>query len=300
MNQKKALGVLHLSTLMLSFNALFAKLISQRAVTIIGIRAFIAFAVLALFFLIRKRKIFVFSNKDWKWGIVMGLLLAIHFVSFFHSIQISTVAIGMLSLATVPIMTSLLESLEERVVPKKWDLIAGTLALVGVVLMIPEGGLESSSSNGLLWGLFSAFIFSLRNILSKGFARRYSGEEVMVVQLLVMGGLLLPFVWVDIPKISAQDIGYLVIMGVFTTAIAHTLLLKGLEKIQARTASIIWNLQPLYSILLAIFILNEVPDAFVILGGCLIISAVIGETVLVKTRSRSSDDLKNQMANSLE
>ncbi len=282
--EDKCLILLHISTFILAFNALFAKLIILPAAAIIGFRAYISMLVLTGYIKSKRGRVFTIHSHDLKWIILLGVLLTIHFVSFFYAIQISTVAIGMLALATTPILTALVEAIEKRRFPHYWDVIAGILILVGIGFIIPEFTVENNIFQGVLWGLVSSLTFALRNVMSKRFVRRYNGEEIMCIQLAVVALVLSSFVWESLFEISLRDGVYLLIMGVFTTAIAHTMLLKGLEGVEAKTASIIWNLQPLYSILLAVFFLSEVPQASVMIGGVIIIGAVVIETILVKKK----------------
>ncbi len=274
--------MLHLATVILAFNGVFAKVISLSAIPIICIRAVIAFMVLGVYMKISKRRISQISKRDLGFIVCVGALFAIHWVTFIHAIKVSTVAIGMLSLAVVPLFTSIIESIETKKRLHKWDIIAGGMVLVGIWFLVPEFSFDNDSFKGLLIGLLSALVFSLRNVMSKNFSRKYSGEEVMLIQLGVVALSLLPFTFGVISEVSGLDWIYLVIMGVFTTAVGHTMVLKGFEGVEAKSASVILNLQPLYAIFYAVLLLSEIPNLGVVVGGVLIISAVIGETVFIK------------------
>jgi len=101
--------VLYIAVFLLSLNGLFAKLIPLDALSITQLRSVIAVFGFLAFGLVRKRKLRV-KNLKQQFGVAfLGLLLGLHWITFFHAMQVSTVAIGMLSLFSFPIMTILLE-----------------------------------------------------------------------------------------------------------------------------------------------------------------------------------------------
>ncbi len=104
--------VLYIAVFLLSLNGLFAKLIPLDALSITQLRSVIAVFGFLAFGLVRKRKLRV-KNLKQQFGVAFlgGLLLGLHWITFFHAMQVSTVAIGMLSLFSFPIMTILLEPL---------------------------------------------------------------------------------------------------------------------------------------------------------------------------------------------
>jgi drug/metabolite transporter (DMT)-like permease len=68
-------------------------------------------------------------------------------------------------------------------------------------------------------------------------------------------------------------------LGVFCTAVAHTLFIQGMRQIRAQTASIISSLEPVYGIVLALVLLGEVPTFRTLAGGAVILIAVLFVTL---------------------
>jgi len=88
----------------------------------------------------------------------------------------------------------------------------------------------------------------------------------------------LPFVLRGFPRLEAGGIGLLLLLGVVCTAVAHTLFIRGMRRIGARTASLISSLEPVYGIALALVFLGEIPAPRTILGGLIIVAAAAAVT----------------------
>ena len=67
----------------------------------------------------------------------------------------------------------------------------------------------------------------------------------------------------------------LVVLGVFCTALAHTLFIASLRRVSAHTASVVAALEPVYGIALAAWLLSEVPTLRTLAGAALIVGAAI-------------------------
>jgi drug/metabolite transporter (DMT)-like permease len=80
------------------------------------------------------------------------------------------------------------------------------------------------------------------------------------------------------PRLDNRDIILLLILGIFCTALSHSLFIKGMRHIKAQTAAIISSLEPVYGIIMALFILKEVPSLRTILGGIVILGTALAVT----------------------
>lgn len=275
-HSKKFLEI-NIATVMLGFNGIFAKAISLQPGVIIFLRSLIAFSVLFLFQKISEDKTSVQRNHH-HMIIFLGGLLGIHWITLFHSIQTSTIAIGVISTFTFPIVTALLEPLIHKESWVRSDLMLAFLIMLGVICITPEIDFFSNTTQGVFWGLISSLAYSFRNIFSKKYVKQYGGIYVMRTQLI--GVLVVSFPFISMWNFTAShvDILNIFLMGVFTTAIAHTLFVKSLKYISAKTASIITSFQVVYSIVFASFIFLEVPSWRELLGGAIILIAVLLES----------------------
>ena len=270
--------VLNVGVLFISTSGVLGRYILLPPPVSIWFRSLIAIFILLLYCRYKK---FTIKIKWEKYGLAVfcsGFLMALHWITYFFALQWSNVAIGMLSLFTYPIITVFLEPLFLPVKLQKRHLFLGILILFGIYFLVPDFNIQNTSTQGLLIGLFSAVSYSLRNIILKKSNAMGNESVQMIYQLAVVIILLLPVHWIY-PNIDIRSQWpYLLILGIFTTAIGHTLFLGSFSHFRISTVSIISSIQPLFGILLGIFFLSEIPDLKSILGGALILLTVVIES----------------------
>ena len=275
---------LNVAVILLGGTTLFAKLISLPAQTITFYRAVIGFVALVFFIYLSKTEYRLKSRKEYLLMGIAGFLVGLHWVTFFHAIQISSVAVGILSLYTFPVITSIIEPLVENQ-PISFGSIAKALVIfVGIYLMIPEFETSNQITMGVIWGVFSAFVFSFRNILVRKTLAHIPGTVTMAYQLFVMVFILLPFLSYSWHLSTDNRLLLLIVLGILFTAVPHVLMVLSFRYLTVTTASLIMCLHPFYSILFAIIILAEVPNTSVIGGGLIVISVAIYETARVSLK----------------
>lgn len=275
MDKKKSLFEIHVAVLLFGLAGLFGKwLIFSPFIIVLG-RVFFASITLALLLRFSKQSIKISPRKNYLYLIFLGLILAVHWVSFFKSIQISTVAVGLLSFATYPVFTTFLEPLllKEKIV--KMNISFSLFCVAGVFLIIPSFGLDNSTFVGVLWGLLSSITFAVLTILNRKLTQHFSSLLIAFYQDFFAMLFLLPFYFVLRPALNTNDILLLCVLGVFCTAGSHTLFIKGMKRIKAQTASMIHFLEPVYGIIFAFFFLHEILSLRIILGGVIILSGQI-------------------------
>jgi len=207
-----------------------------------------------------------------------GVLMAAHWVTYFYALQLSNVAIGMLSIFTYPVMTALLEPIMLRTKFQGIQLFLAAMVLIGIFFLVPELDLDNSITQGVLMGLFSALVYSIRNIILKTKVADFNGSIIMFYQMVVSVVLLAPVLFLYSSSQMPQFVGQIVILGLVTTAIGHTLFLNSFKHFSVSTASIMSSVQPIYGILLGMLFLKEFPNWQSIIGGILILLTVIIES----------------------
>lgn len=263
----------------MSISALFAKLLPWSPSVIIFGRCLFAAPMVLLFLLWRREALALSSKKDLGVMVVLSALLILHWVTYYQSIQITTVALAIVCIWTHPIITTFLEPLLHRQLPKLVDVAIAILGLTGVVVLVEDFSAGSASFQGVAFGMVSAFAMSLRTMFSRHYVKTYSGSLTMFYQLLFGSVMLLP-VFVASPFVpTGQDVVYLVVLAFVATAVAHTLVLSSLHQLTARASGILSVIQPVYGVALAYVVLQEVPSMRELAGCCIIILAVMIETV---------------------
>lgn len=253
-------------------------------------------AILAsiLIFLFCKWKGFDFKiKKGDRWTILIsGFLLGLHWVTYFYALKLSNVAIGMLSLFTFPIITAFLEPIILKTKFQRIHLVLGFLVMLGIYFLIPDLDFQHDYSKALALGILSAIFYSLRNIITKSKIKDYNGSILMLYQLIVISVVLSPFYFFgDLSGLKAQ-IPELMMLAILTTAIGHTWFLYSFRNFSVTSASIISSLQPVYGIIMGMIFLQEYPELSTIIGGLLILSSVIIESMIMYKGSVSTKDLK--------
>ncbi|TBW26698.1 EamA/RhaT family transporter [Gramella sp. KN1008] len=243
-------------------------------------RTLIASMVFYLFCRWRKIDLRIENKRDLLKIIIAGVLLGGHWVTYFFSLQFSNVAIALLSLFTYPVITSLLEPFILKTEFNKIHLLLGILVLGGVYFLSPDLDFENSYFLAVILGVVSAVLYALRNILMKREVEKYNGTSLMFYQIVVVAFCLFPAVFFSDFSEVVQQWQPLLILAVLTTCIGHTLFLLSFRNFTITAASIMSSMQPVYGIILGIFFLNEIPSLKTLVGGLLIISAVLIESSL--------------------
>ncbi|NKI32513.1 DMT family transporter [Muricauda sp. DJ-13] len=210
--------------------------------------------------------------------ILSGLFMGAHWVTYFYSLQLSNVAIGMLSLFTYPVITAFLEPLILKTKLQRVHLFLGFLVLVGVYFLVPDFDFGNSSTLAVLIGLFSAVLYSLRNIILKKRVAEYNGSSLMTWQMAIVAIGLFPFFFWEDSGQALSQLPWIFTLALVTTAIGHTLFLKCFRYFSITSISILSSIQPIYGILLGALFLKEFPSLTTIGGGVLILSAVVIES----------------------
>ena len=265
--------------MLLGATGLFSKILPLSAVDITFGRAGIACIMLLGIVKLFKKSILLDCKKDYFVALFLGLLMAAHWVSYFAAMQYSSVSVGMIALFTFPVMTVLLEPFFEGIRLVWQDVVSALVVLFGIFLIVPEISLENEITQGVLIGVFSAVLYSFRNLVHRKHFSHYSGAHAMAYQTLVIFISLSFFSSDELFKASQETYIGLVILGIFLTAVPHALIAASLKHLRAKTFSLIACMQPLYGVGLAILVLDEQPRWQTIVGGLLVISAAIYETI---------------------
>ncbi|WP_445957009.1 DMT family transporter [Yeosuana sp.] len=266
-------------TIFISTSGVLGKYIDLPIPVIIWYRSALGALFLYLFCRYKKFDIKINSKKDFFTVLLSSLFLGVHWISYFYALKLSNVALGMLSLFTFPVITALLEPLFIKSKLNVIHVVLGLIVLIGIYILAPEFDFENSHVKGVLLGLFSAICYALRNLILKQHIGQYSGTALMMYQISILSILLLPFMFtMDISNITTQ-FPYVIALALITTAIGHSMFIHSLRYFTVSTASIINSLQPIFGIIMAYFFLKEIPNLNTFIGGSLILTTVIIESV---------------------
>ncbi|WP_179344437.1 DMT family transporter [Winogradskyella ursingii] len=275
---------LTVATIFISTSGALGKYIEMPAPAIIWWRSAFATVFLLVFCIYRGINLKINSKKDRWTFVISSILLGAHWITYFYSLKLSNVAIGMLSLFTFPIITAILEPLFFKTKFDPMYIVLGIMVLLGIYILAPELNLQSGQLKGVLLGLLSAICYALRTLMLKQHVSNYNPTMLMFYQVVILTFVLIPFLFfMDTSNIKTQ-FPFVLLLALLTTAIGHTMFVNSLKYFKVSTASIIGSAQPVFGIIMAYLFLNEVPSTNTFLGGTLILLTVIIESVRSKKK----------------
>ncbi|AYC35047.1 DMT family transporter [Pseudomonas cavernae] len=276
MQQRHALLAIHLGAFLFGLTGVLGKLAQTSPLMITCGRAL--FAVLALGLFARLIGGSGGPRPSLRQHLLLslgGLLLGAHWLTFFHSVKISGVAIATLGFASFPAFTLLLEGLLFRERLHWQEFLSVGLVCLGLVLVTPHFELASEATQGLLWGILSGLLFALLSLLNRVSTRGLDPVQAALWQNLTIAVCLLPFAASTLPTVQASDWLWIGLLGVFCTGLAHGLFVASLRVLKARTTSVIFALEPVYGISIAWLLFHEQPTLRMLAGGVLIVMASV-------------------------
>ncbi|MCE1199132.1 MAG: DMT family transporter [Marinilabiliales bacterium] len=286
---------LHLIVLIYGFTAVLGKLIQLPALELVWYRMILAVATFFVYLLIRKESFRVpFRTMAAFFGI--GLIIALHWVTFFGAIKLSNISVALGCFATTTLFTSFLEPFFFRKRINWIEVLTGLLILAGLYLIFR---FETRYAAGMAVALFSAFLAGLFTVLNRKLVARHKaviisfyemigGMSGLTVLLLIMGfadgrNLLTP---------SWSDLFYLFLLGTLCTAFAHTIQVAVMKHLTAYNVTLTINLEPVYGILMAFFFFGEserMTTGFY-LGTLIILASVFGYPISAYYRQKKRRD----------
>ncbi|MGB0431081.1 MAG: DMT family transporter [Bacteroidia bacterium] len=279
--KQAALLKLHLTVLIFGFTAILGRLISLDEGPLVWYRMMIASA--GMLFLPRFWKaIKTVKIRDGIKVALTGIVVAIHWVTFFGAIKFSNVSFALCMMATASFFTSILEPLILKKPFSLKEVLLGLMVLPGIFLVFQ---FSTFYFTGMVLGLVSAFLAALFGTLNKTFVSKMKPVAVSFIELFtgfIVLTLLMPIYLHFRPDATLEitnnlDIVWLLILGIICTTMAFIFAIDVLKQLSAFTSALAINLEPIYGIILAIFIFqeNEELGGNFYIGAGLIISAVL-------------------------
>jgi len=276
LTHQRALIYMHIAALLFGLTGIFGKLASVGPDVIVLGRAL--FAVLALMMFARYFRHAMLRGLSpvrlLQLG-ACGVFLGVHWLTFFHAIDLSGVGIATLGFASFPAFVVLLEWLMWREQPSRMDMLKVTLVCIGLILVPPSFDLQQRGAAGLAWALLSGFCFAAVSVGNRLTSGKLHPVQIACWQNAVIALCLLPFSSKAMLQMPALDWLWIALLGVLCTGVAHGLFVTSLTALKARVASLFFALEPVYGILLAWYLFGEEPSLRMLLGGVLIISALM-------------------------
>tara|TARA_R110001592_G_scaffold95401_3_gene274901 strand:+ start:2338 stop:3252 length:915 start_codon:yes stop_codon:yes gene_type:complete len=258
-NKLKNYLLLHLIVFIWGFTAILGALITIDAIPLVFFRMGLAVLFIAIYFLIKKKSFYLDKTGVLKF-LFTGIIIATHWIFFFKAIKVSNVSVALVTMSTGAFFTSLIEPIFFKRKIKLLEIVLGLLVIVGLYIIF---NFESQYQLGIFYALIASFLGSLFAVLNGLFIKRYDANRISFYQLLF--GVLFVTVYLLINNrfsiaffdLSNLDWMYLVILSSICTGYAFIASVKVMEYLSPYTVMLTINLEPIYAIILALFIFGD-------------------------------------------
>lgn len=288
---RQAFIKLHLSILIAGFTGIFGKLISLNEGILVWYRVLITSIVFYFILLATKKLPRISKQEIVKIGGV-GLLLALHWIFFYGSIKASNVSVGVVCFSAVGFFTAILEPLINRHKVSYKELLFSMVAVCGILLIFQ---FDIQYRMGIIFGIISSAFCALFTIMNKRVGAKHNSSSMLLYEMLggfIFMSLVLPFYLHFIPveslTPSIPDWIYLFLLSTVCTIGLCLLQIQALKYISAFTVNLSYNLEPIYSIILAIIIFGEAKEltfTFFVGLGVIILSVLMQMFDVSRTRT---------------
>ena len=276
---------LHFLVFIAGFTAILGEAISLSSIALVWHRMLIAFALTFLFLIYHKYNLRVTLRDFIKFSLA-GIIIALHWITFFEAIDQSNISITLAMFSTGAFFASLFEPIFFKRKIRPVEIILGCIVICGVFIILQA---NFNSFIGVLLGVVSALLASLFSVFNGklvqdnnpfliSFYEFLSGVVFILVYLIFSDNLS----DLAITSFFSYDYFYVFILGSICTAYAFIASIHILKFLSPYTLVLTYNLEPVYGILLAIFIFPETEKmqfSFYI-GTVIIISTIIINSAL--------------------
>lgn len=275
MTKKTALIQMHIAAILFGISGIFGNLIVSDAITTSlgrSLFAIIAMTLLSLHFRLIPWRI---PTKAFYTLVLAGILLAAHWVTFFHAIKVGNIAMATLGFACFPACVAFFEMIffKEKITMTEYALLI--CVSVGLIMVTPSFDLSNNGTMGLIWGVISGILYGASVVVNRYNLKMTTGVQICWWQCVVVLIVLCPFSLHQLGSVSKMDWLWIACLGLLCTGLSYYLFISSLVAINAKTASIIIALEPVYAIVGAWILFHETPSIRTIIGGMIIILAVI-------------------------
>ena len=245
--------------LILGFTGIFGKLISLNTIELVWYRMLIAFITLFTF-LAFKKELTKIKKKDFFGLLFVGSLVAVHWFFFFESIKVSNVSVAVVCLSTASFFSAMIEPFFLKRKPKLYEYILGIVVFVTLFLMLEA---ETKYTMGYIYGIIASFLGTLFTLYNAKYINRLEASKITMVEMLagvIIFSILMLLnkeIGISNLKININDFVYLFLLGTICTAAVFVWMVEIMKYISPYSLIMAINLEPIYSIVLALIIFSE-------------------------------------------
>lgn len=250
---------LHFIVFVWGFTAVLGKLITLEALPLVWYRMVIAVSI--IYFYVKIRKVTLKLSKRLLFGFLFsGLVIALHWLTFFQAIKVSNISVTLACLSTGALFASILEPIFYGKKIVLYEVFFGLLVVLGLGIIFK---VEGNYLQGILLALTSAFLSALFSVINGKYAQSNDASVITFYELLGGIGFLSLYLLFSggfsegFFQISTSDLVWLFILGSICTAYAFLASVKVMKFLTPYTVMLTINLEPIYGIILGILVFSE-------------------------------------------
>ncbi|TLP71777.1 DMT family transporter [Maribacter sp. ACAM166] len=286
MPKDRILNLLHLHFIVFiwGFTAILGKLITIESLPLVWLRMGLATLFISIYIYMSKFSLEV-SKKSFLWLLGGGIVVALHWVTFFLAIKVSTVSVALAMMSTGAFFTALMEPFWYGRKIIAYEIFFGFLVIVGLYLIFK---VETAYVFGMVIALISAFLAAVFSLINGKLVEEHRPSIISFYEL-GLGVVFLSIIliikgeWsISLIILPNMDWVYLLILSLICTAYAFIASVKIMRVLTPYTVMLTTNLEPVYGILLAWFIFGseEKMKPMFYVGALIILSTVIANGIL--------------------
>lgn len=278
---------LHFIVFLWGFSAILGKLVSIPAVELVFFRS-IAAAMGMGAVIYFSRGSFAVRRRDLLYMILIGFIVAIHWLCFFGSARVSNVSVSLVGFATNSLWAAVLEPWFNKTKFKKYELVLGLVVLSGLYIIF---SFDFQYKLGLALGVLAGFTSALFSVYNSRLVKRNGARVITFYEMIgvfIGVGIFMPF-W----KLAGNDINftppymdlvYIIILAGVCSVYAYTVAVELMKRVSVFMIQLTLNLEPVYGIIMAMIIFgqNEKMNTNFYIGTFVIMGAVATYPLLKK------------------
>lgn len=276
---------MHVIIFMWGFTGILGKLIHVDAFYLVWYRILIAFVSLMIGLYFLKMQMRIPDRRTLFKTLGVGIIVASHWVLFYLSIKLSTASLGILCLSTTTLHVTWLEPLVFKRRFSWVEFLFGGLVVFGIYFVSSD--FKGDQTIALILGLTSALGAALFSVFNARLAENVPSSTIALHEMgigLVFLTVVLFFKGMMTEQLFVmrwEDLAWLLFLGILCTSFAFIAMIEVMKRLGAFTVSLSINLEPVYTILLAIPILheNEMLNGNFYVGSAMIILVVIANAI---------------------
>jgi len=285
---------LHLIVFIWGFTAILGKLISIEAIALVWYRMLLAVFFIAIYF-VWKKKTFLLDKKVILKFVFLGIVIALHWITFFKAIKVSNVSVALVTMSTGAFFTSFIEPFFFKRRIKPIEILLGCVVIIGLYIIF---NFETQYTWGIIYALISSLLSALFSVLNGLHVKKHDANVISFYQLLF--GVLFVTLFLGIQgkftieffQLPTMDWLWLFILSSVCTAYAFIASVKLMKHLTPYTIMLTINLEPVYAIILALIIFGEKEEMH---SGFYLGALIVLGVVLLNGVIKNAGKIKNKI-----